>query len=155
MPTEEEQLVQEGKAASSFREHLMTGKLDEAKVIEREQALPPQAIASIINSVFDTLIMQDEKYLEAIELGKRYELPKDRINDVIYLEFRKLINDGDVDKAIQWAMQNSLPDYEISRAALRGIENAITNQKIEMAIQIKNDYSITEEQIGNTWQIGY
>ncbi|MCP4725577.1 MAG: hypothetical protein GY863_11100, partial [bacterium] len=46
-------------------------------------------------------------------------------------------------------------DYEISRAALRGIENAITNQKIEMAIQIKNDYSITEEQIGNTWQIGY
>ncbi len=155
MPTEEEQLVQEGKAASSFREQLMAGQLDEAKVTEREHALPPQAIASIVNSVFDTLIMQEERFLDAIELGKRYSLPKDRINDVIYLEFRSLINEGDVDKAIQWAMQNNLPDYEISRAALKGIENAITNQKIELAIQIKHDYNITEEQIGNTWQIGY
>jgi hypothetical protein len=154
MPTKEEQNKQEGLAVDAFREALLDVNIEGAKVIEREQMLPPQAVSSLVNTVFDTLI-RNHNFINAIELGKSYELPKDKINDVIYMEFRRIINTGDIEKAIEWALFNHLPDYEITRAAIKGIEAAIINKNVKMAVEIKLKYSITEEQIGSVWQKGY
>jgi len=151
---EEEQTVQEGRAVASFRKELVDGNFEGAKVIEREQAIPPQAIRSIINSVYE-LFLSTQRFVDAIDLAKRYSLSKDMINDAIYMEFRRIIGTGDVDKAIEWAMVYNLPDYEINRAAIKGIETAILSGNIEMAIDIKKKYSIAEDSIGTVWQKGF
>jgi len=151
---EQEETAKEGKAVGAFRSELMNANFDGAKVIEREQAIPLQAINSIINSIYDIFI-QTQRHKDAIELGKRYDLPKDKINDAIYMEFRKVIGSGDFEKAIEWAMVYNLPQYEINRAAIKGIENAIMSGDIELAVEIKKKYSISEEQIGSVWQSGF
>ncbi len=154
MTTQEERNAQEGLAVAAIRKELLESNIDAAKVIEREQMIPPQAVASIVNTVFDSFV-SEHKYLNAIELARSYDLPIDKINDTIYMEFRHIITTGDIEKAIDWALVNHLPDYEITRAAIRGIESAILNKNVALALEIKHKYSISENQIGNIWQKGY
>ena len=154
MTTQEERNAQERLAVAAIRKELLESNIDGAKVIEREQMDPPQAVVSIVNTVFDSVI-SEHKYLNAIELARNYDLPIDKINDTIYMEFGHIVTTGDIEKAIDWALVNNLPDYEITRAAIRGIESAILNKNVTLALEIKHKYSITEEQIGNIWQKGY
>ena len=150
----EENVTQDAQAITAFRLELLAGNFDEAKVIERDNAIAQQGIMSVVHSVYEEFL-KEEEFINAIEIGNKYELPEDKIHDAIYLEFRRIIATGNIDSAIDWALQNNLPDYEITRAAIKGIEIAILNKNIEMAVDIKKKYSVNEEQIGNTWQIGY
>ncbi|MFC1553507.1 hypothetical protein ACFL7D_02625 [candidate division KSB1 bacterium] len=154
MAEQEEKSLKEGQAIQTFRNELLEGNFDGARVIEREQMIPPQAVQSVVHSTFETFITES-KFIKAIEIGKKYEMSKDKIADVIYMEFRDKIARGNFDKAIEWALVYSLPDYEITRAAIKAIEAAILNKDIKLAVEIKQKYNITEEQIGNIWQKGY
>ena len=66
MLTKEEQNIQEGLAIAAFRDALLDGNIEGAKVIEREQMLPPQAVSTVVATAFNTLI-SDQNFINAIE----------------------------------------------------------------------------------------
>ena len=143
-----------GEFLVTIRNEMNNGDFDEAKRIEREHLIPPHIIGSIANSVFDGFI-KGKKFILALNLARKYDLSQEKIIDVILMEFRNLLTQGKCQEAIDWGLKNHLPDYEISRAAVKGIEIAIMDGDIEKAIAFKNEYSITPEQIGVMWQKGY
>jgi len=143
-----------GEVLHQIRSAMQEGRLDDAKRLERENLVANHVISTIANSVFDGLLM-DHNYLTAIQLGRQYELGADKINDTIIMEFRQLIHKGQVDDAINWGLKHHLPDYEISRAAVKGVEIFLLNGDVSNAVEMKSKYSITNEQLGNMWQKGY
>ncbi|MFC1734275.1 hypothetical protein ACFL6I_28565, partial [candidate division KSB1 bacterium] len=58
MVAEIQQTAEEGRAVAAFRDELMDCNFDGARVIEREQSIPPQAISSVVNTVFDHFVAQ-------------------------------------------------------------------------------------------------
>ncbi len=143
-----------GEYLITVRNELLNGNFDEAKRIEREHLIPPHIIGSISNSVFDGML-RDKKYKFAITLAKKYDLPIEKLDDVVLLEFRSLIAQAKYKEAIEWGMKNKLPEFEISRAAVKGIEVAILEGDVQKAVKWKGDYNINHEQIGTIWQKGY
>ena len=138
----------------TVRNELISGNFDEAKRLEREYLIPPNIISSIANSVYDGFI-KEKKFKLAVYLAKKYELSSEKVSDAILMEFRNLIGQGKCEDAVEWGIKNGLPDFEIRKAAVKGIEIAIMDGDAKKAVKLKNDYSITEDQIGDMWQKGY
>jgi len=143
-----------GESLITVRNELISGNFDEAKRLEREYLIPPNIISSIANSVYDGFI-KEKKFKLAVSLAKKYELSSEKVSNAILMEFRKLMGEGKCDDAIEWGLKTDVPDHEINRAAVKGIEIAIMNGNVDKAIKLKNYYSVTETQMGDMWQKGY
>ena len=137
-----------------LREVLYEGDFDEAKRIERENLIPPHIVKPVVNTVFD-LFLNDKRYNEAIEIGKRYDFTMDKIADVVYMEFRELISKGKFETAIEWGMKNSLSLNDITNAAVKWVEQSIKVGDIKTAIFVKEKYSVKKESVGNLWMNGF
>lgn len=142
-----------GEFLLNIRNELNNGNFDEAKRIEREHLIPSNIISSIVNTVYDGFI-REKKFKLAFTLARKYELPSEKIADAISMEFRHLLSLGKCEEAINWGIKNGLANYEISKAAVKGIEMAIIEGDVKKAVKMKNEYSISPEQIG-IWQKGY
>jgi len=143
-----------GELVVAIKNELISGNFDEAKRIEGEHRIPPHIISSIANSVYDGLI-KGKKFRLALSLAKKYELSSEKVSNAILMEFNSLVGQEKCEDAIEWGLGNGLPDYEISKAAVKGVEIAIMNGNVEKALKLKNDYFITDGQTGNIWQKGY
>ena len=143
-----------GEFIVTIKNELISGNFDEARRVEREHRIHPNIISSIANSAYDRFI-KEKKFRLALSLAKKYELSSEKVSDVILMEFHNLIGQEKCEDAIEWGLRNGLPDYEINRAAVKGVEIAIMNGNVKKAVKLKSDYSITDAQTGNMWQKGY
>jgi len=67
-------------ALIELRRQMTEGNFDEARQIERDAVIPTNIVMSIVNSVFDGMLM-NHQYTLAIEMGRRYNLSDDKISD--------------------------------------------------------------------------
>jgi hypothetical protein len=146
--------ISKSDAISAMRTALIEGQFDTAKQAERDALLAPHVVASVANSVYEHL--SNERLFErAIELSGRYDLGHEKTLDAALSQFRLFVGKGDIEEALSWGLQWKLSNLEISRAALKGIEQCLMKGDIPQAVELKGRYNITIEQIGNIWMKGF
>ena len=138
----------------TIRNELINGNFDEAIRLEGEHLISSHIMTSIANSVFDGFI-RDKKFALAVSIGRKFSLSPEKIKDAVLMEFHKLMGQEKYEEAIEWGLETKLPDYEITRAAVKWMEVAIMEVDVKKALELRSDYSITQDQIGNIWQKGY